>query len=163
MPKRIICGQTYNTDTALIIARSEWDNGTAHREEFHEATLYRTQGGAFFVIERWAEERETASGERVERERVEWDALSPERARHWMMGEKVEIIRDPFDLDVPEAEEEPGPGGVTLSVRIPALLKRDIERHAEAASLSMNAFILRCLEKCAPGAKAGSGTTAPHA
>jgi hypothetical protein len=157
MPKRIINGQTYNTDTALIIARREWawDGGRAgDAPETHEATLYRTTGGAFFAIERWTEARLNTNREWVEKDRTEWDVLTAEKAREWMLLEDVEIVRDPFDLNIPEAEEEPEPGGVTLSVRIPALLKRHVEQHAEAASLSMNAFILRCLEKCAPDPKA---------
>jgi hypothetical protein len=53
LPKRIINGQTYNTDTGTLIARAEanfGDNPNLDRPGEHaKVKVYQTRGGAFFL------------------------------------------------------------------------------------------------------------------
>ena len=53
MTKRIINGQTYNTDTATLIAQAEADfagnSATGQPSEHAEVKVYQTRGGAFFL------------------------------------------------------------------------------------------------------------------
>jgi hypothetical protein len=52
--KRLIDGVSYNTDTATLLARSDyegdWNNNTCPVE----GELFQTRGGAFFIVEKIA-------------------------------------------------------------------------------------------------------------
>jgi hypothetical protein len=126
--KRIIDGKTYNTDTATLVARS-WGNDM--RED-----LYVTRGGAFFV-------RITEPGEA--------DRLSPmdrERVDEWLGAGEIELLDNTIFAEPEEAAEEREPEA-TIYVRVPRSLKGRIEAEAKDDELSVNAWVMRCVERCA--------------
>jgi hypothetical protein len=144
--KRIVNGLTYNTDTATQLAQATWTN-----DEKEEVTgiLYQTRGGAFFVHHSWIQEVWNQRWERADqRERDEVIPLSAERAQEWLMDGDVQVFHNPFS-DPPEATaEDEVEQGATIYLRIPVTLKDRVERKAEEASLSTNAWAMRCLEQC---------------
>jgi predicted HicB family RNase H-like nuclease len=142
--KRIIDGVTYNTDTSTRIARSEYDTEYNHEDRPCDGTLYQTRGGAFFVHQCISLGNDE-DGQEVTKDR--FVALSASEAEAWFNAGEVEPYTNPFGEDPPEAEAETAPGA-TIYVRVPALLKRRVEEAAEKASLSANAYVLRCLESC---------------
>jgi len=56
--KRLIDGVTYNTDTATLLARSDYEGDWNNNKYPVEGELFQTRGGAFFIVE------EIAIGER---------------------------------------------------------------------------------------------------
>lgn len=143
--KRIIDGVTYNSETSTAIGRSIAD--ADHNDpKAYEWTLYRTRGGAFFLHTHssWAVKKHD---EWVEREHDEFAPMTEAEARKWMLEGEVEVLNDVFG-DPPEAEAEAAPGA-TIYLRVPDVLKSQIERKAKAEDLSVNAWAMRCLERCA--------------
>jgi hypothetical protein len=53
--KRVVYGKTYNTDTATLAMRREYDNPDGYETT---AALFQARGGAFFEVHQW----ETADG-----------------------------------------------------------------------------------------------------
>ena len=49
--KRLVDGVTYNTDTATLLAESEYQVDWKNRECPTLRQLYQTRGGAFFIAE----------------------------------------------------------------------------------------------------------------
>jgi predicted HicB family RNase H-like nuclease len=141
--KRIIDGMTYNTDTSTRIAEAKWeDDGVSH-----DGVLYQTRGGAFFVdyetVKQVWNQRNEQHEERIEHT---FEPMSQEEAHKWMLEGDVEIFNNPFE-DPPEAASE-GEAGATLYLRVPASLKRRVDDAAKFESLSGNAWMMRCLERC---------------
>jgi len=154
--KRIIDGVTYNTDTSTVVARAEtvepeWGGNPEERKKF---TLYQTRGGAFFVhthIEWTVLNRRTEEPE--ERERDVFVPMTRDEAHKWIMEGEVELMNDVFG-EPPEAAEEAAPGA-TIYLRVPASLKDRIETAASDDRLSVNAWTMRCVERCAGINKVG--------
>ena len=141
--KRIIDGITYNTDTSTRLAESEYEADYNHQDRPCRGTLYQTRGGAFFVWETIDLDVDV-DGDAISRERFK--ALSAKEAEEWIMTGDVEIIHNPFG-EPPEAEAENSPAA-TLYVRVPSILKRQVEDAAKDDNLSVNAYMLRCAENC---------------
>lgn len=143
--KRVIEGKTYNTDTATIVASYEY---TDEKENEVTVGLYQTRGGAFFGVHSWVEE----DSEGDPRRRFEFEPFSRRDIDRLISGQfavgGIEII-DERALTLPpeaEAEEEPS---TTIYFRLPSSLKGRVEVLAKEAGLSVNAWMLRCVERCA--------------
>ena len=141
--KRIVDGVTYNTETATRLAQSTWERGGAGVT----GALYQTRGGAFFVHEFWTKEIwiERLS-QTEERDYNEFIPLSATEAQAWIMEGEVEVFANPFE-DPPEAAAESEPGA-TIFIRVPASLKQRVDKAAEVAKLSGNAWAMKCVERC---------------
>jgi predicted HicB family RNase H-like nuclease len=148
--KRIVDGLTYNTDTSTLLARAEWEPNqwSPYSGAECEGELYQTRGGAFFLVTtiHIPEDRERGL---EPRDKVEFAAMTAERAQAWMLEGDVEVYRNPFE-EPPEAEAEPE-GGATIYIRVPAALKRDVDEAAQEAKVSVNVWAMRCLERCLEG------------
>lgn len=145
--KRIIDGVTYNTDTAMVVARSTWheDAGYGVVESDNEHTLYRTRGGAFFVVER-KEFHKKKNDEWIPVEEVEFVPMTQDQAQTWTLTGTVEMIDGTVFGEPPEAEAEVGTSA-TIYLRIPAPLKSRIEAKAASEGQSVNAWLMRCAER----------------
>ena len=142
--KRIVNGVTYNTETSTRLAESRWEMDD-ERKAF--GTLYQTRGGAFFVdveitSQEWNELERTAETKVVHT----FEPFGPEKAHQWMLEGEVEIFNNPFE-DPPEATDEAEPGA-TIYIRVPASLKQRVDEAASKASVSANAWAMRCIEGC---------------
>jgi predicted HicB family RNase H-like nuclease len=161
--KRVIDGVTYNTDTATLIARAEEDrdfNQYSNEPAVSlEIGLYQTRGGAFFLHTSTETSRQNAEGEWRDVVRNEFEPLTASEARHWIANSQyqVEVITDVFG-EPPEAAVE-DTAGATLYIRIPASLKEQIETTAETEKLSVNSWVMRCMESCLVSRKSGGGIT----
>ena len=148
--KRIIDGVTYNTETATTVARAEvvdpeWGGNPEERKKM---VMYQTRGGAFFIhvhVEWTVRNRRT--GEADERERDVFEPMTREAAHAWVMDGEVELLNDVFG-EPPEAVAEEAPGA-TLYIRVPAALKDRVEGLARDEGASLNAWAMRCMERCA--------------
>jgi len=145
--KRIIEGKTYNTDTSTKVARWEYKD----QDEYETiATLYKTRGGAFFIVHEWEVKIEGKRGYEDEiKEKVYFEAMSREEvARLIQKQNNLEIIDTSILNEPPEAEEEDKPES-TVYVRMPTTLKDRIEILSNAAGISVNSWAIRCFERCA--------------
>lgn len=147
--KRIVNGVTYNTATATRLARSRL--ATDSEAETLVQTLYKTRGGAFFVVERrTVTEWDEADRDMDTRKEFSVHPLTSEEALAWMMKGNVKTFRkNPFG-DPPEAVADLEPAA-TIYVRVPATLKRDVDAAADKSKLSSNAWVMRCLENSLDG------------
>src|SRR5690349_6234682 len=109
--KRVVDGVTYNTDTSTVVARAGWDEDDTDTRYDIEVTqtLYKTQGGALFLLEdkSWCEGQGRL---REERNRATITPMSLEQAQGWAMRGEIEIIDSSVLGEPPEAEEEEKPG-----------------------------------------------------
>lgn len=133
--KRIIEGRTFNTETATKVAFAKVDRPYLGADE--EQTLYLTRSGAFFVHVRDPVDNQD-----------DIEILTGEEAQNWVLEGEVELFNSPFP-DPPEAAaEEPSKTEATIFIRVPQSLKRQIDATAKAAGQSVNAWAMRCLERC---------------
>src|SRR5262249_41823964 len=79
-------------------------------------------------------------------ERDEFRPMSAEEAEKWTLTGQVEIFGTPFD-EPPEAEAEAEPSA-TIYVRVPTVLKQRVDQAAAGAKLSVNAWAMKCMERC---------------
>ena len=133
--KRIIDGKTYNTETATQIAGWHDDNDGP----FSSGTfLFQTRFGAFFEYSYYEGYGED-----------DWEKITPftsDNAQQWLekrQGWNTELIESLFG-EMPEA----GSAEVKFTLRLPESLRNRLAALAEANSQSLNAWIIRCLEKC---------------
>jgi hypothetical protein len=95
--KRIIDGKTYNTETAIKIARSVFKDDIENKTDCE--TLYQTKGGSFFLVE------ETSFEGDVEPD-IAFVSLTRGEAEEWMEVGEVEVFGEhPFGWP-PEASAE---------------------------------------------------------
>ncbi len=133
--KRIIDGKTYNTETATQIAGSEEIDGSL----FYGDYLYQTRFGAFFLVY----SLDSAAGED---DYVRIKPLSPDEARIWLEKNaswQPQLIEKLFG-EMPEA----GSGEIKFTLRLPESLRNKLNLRAEENNQSLNAWIVRCLERC---------------
>jgi hypothetical protein len=132
--KRIIDGRTYNTETATKIADSTRDEGAYEITE----SLYQNRFGAFFLYSSLLGS-DGHDGETIV-------PRSPEEARAWLeeRPDGADHIEALFD-ELPEA----GSGETKFTLRIPDSLRDRLSALAKKNSQSLNAWIVRCLERCA--------------
>jgi len=133
--KRIIGGKTYNTETATQLA------GWSDRQDWSESGkfLYQTRFGAFFEFVYL----DDASEESYEVIRP----LTPDEARQWLEHNaswNPELIEQLFG-EMPEA----GSGEAKFTLRLPESLRDRLAARARENNQSLNAWIVRCLERCA--------------
>jgi HicB family len=141
--KRIIEGVTYNTDTATVVAKWEYKDQDHYDTD---ATLYQTRGGAFFIVHEWNVE---------EKAKVYFEAISRDGVSRLVeRTNNLDILDDEILQNPPEAAEESAPSA-TLYVRVPASLKDRLEFLAIDAGVSLNAWTMRCVERCASLEDAG--------
>jgi hypothetical protein len=142
--KRIINGETYNTDTATVIAEGGFED--EGRGKATEETLYQNRAGVFFSVERVETKFRDRYDELQTREIYEWYVVGdPAKARALCERHGLTIVRDIDDMP-PEAEA--GETAAPIYVRAPSALKLAIEAQAKAEKVSVNVFALRCLEEC---------------
>jgi hypothetical protein len=143
--KRILDGKTYNTETATLLA--SWSSAdcpdTARGPERGEM-LFQTRHGAYFLFQ-FNEDRDPwESGHQ------EIVPLGPGQARRWAETYcSADIIEAIFGV-MPEA----GDAEAKVTLRMPDILRRRLAAMAEAQGQSMNATIVRCLERCVAAASA---------
>lgn len=142
--KRIVDGVTYNTDTSTMVAL--FDRPASDRDPTSKTgTLYQTRGGAFFV--HWCEEWHYQEvGEWVSKTTDSFEVMTYDEAHKWVLDGDVEIFSGVFP-DPPEATAEEKPGA-TIYIRVPQSLKARIDSASDEAKLSINAWSMRCVEKC---------------
>lgn len=133
--KRIIDGKTYNTETATQVGGwSDDEQGRTYGDY-----LYQTRFGAFF--------RYTSLDGADEDDHDTITPLTPDEARKWL-EDKVSwnpaLIESLFG-EMPEA----GSGEIKFTLRLPESLKNRLAARAEENKQSLNAWIIRCLERCA--------------
>ncbi len=122
--KRIIEGKTYNTLTSTSLGQHEGDLWTE--------TLFKTRHGAYFVH---------ISSLTFNAERIE--PYEPEKAQKWM-----ENHTSPKKLEAEFGKmSEAGESEARITLRIPNSLRKRVAHIAETKGQSLNAWILRCLEK----------------
>ena len=147
--KRVINGLTYNTDTSTAVARYEYEDDKDHDTK---ATVYQNRGGAFFIVHEWQEPdpRHSGYGHPEMIDRIYFEETSREAIENLMtMGlQQVEVLDEKALALPPEAEDEEEPA-TTAYLRLPPALKSRIEAAAKADKLSLNAWAIRCFEKCA--------------
>jgi HicB family len=136
--KRIIDGKTYNTETATQVAG--W-NDSSDGPYKSGTFLFQTRFGAFFEYkyldgadeQDYEEIRPLSADEAQKRleERVSWNP---------------DLIESLFG-EMPEA----GSAEVKYTLRMPESLRNRLATLADANKQSLNAWIVRCLEKCSQG------------
>lgn len=133
--KRIIDGKTYNTETATQIAGHHDQSALPYSSgEF----LFQTRFGAFFEFSYYE-----GFGE------DDWEKitpLTPEEAQNWLekkVSWQPELIEQLFG-EMPEA----GSSEVKYTLRLPESLRNKLALLANQNGQSLNAWIVRCLEKC---------------
>ncbi len=147
--KRLIDGVTYNTDTATLIAKSEYEGDWNNEDCQILGKLYQTRSGVFFIVEDITIKGvyNHQEGEWTpEKNKIRFVKCSDKDAKDWINSDAtgtLEIFLNPFEDKVDEDETEG-----TIYVRMPASLKRKIEAAAKTDDLSANAWAMRCFEKC---------------
>jgi len=124
--KRIIDGQTYNTETATEIFV-----GSGHFQSSGWWGLYQTRAGAFFTIV------VNHDGEDV----LEFGPVSDEEAQKLLEKHANHLVEKYFDVI------EGGSAERRLTIRLPINLARRIESAAEKKNASVNAYVMRVLEQ----------------
>lgn len=133
--KRIIEGKTYNTETATQVAGWTEDQGPWEYGDY----LFQTRFGAFFRYH-FRESYDEDSYEKIE-------PLTPDEARQWLEKKaswQPELIENLFG-EMPEA----GSGEAKFTLRLPESLRNRLAAKADENKQSLNAWIVRCLERCA--------------
>ena len=145
--KKIIDGVSYNTKTSIKVARSEYD-GSEYGGPRGEQILYQTRGGAFFLHTCEITMYKDRKGDWQNPEHNNFEAMNWDDAHKWVMeAGQVELLSDIFG-GLPEAAD-PSAWSATIYARVPLPLKTQVETLAKAAGLSVNSFVIRCLETCA--------------
>jgi hypothetical protein len=124
--KRIIEGRTYNTETATCLGF--WE------DERLGFTLYKTRHGAYFAYTK----DYTELWERI-------DPISVEEAQTLM---EKHCTPEEFEAEFGEMPEAGDPEA-RITLRIPETLRKRIAAIAESRGQSLNAWILRCIERTA--------------
>jgi len=126
--KRIIDGKTYNTETATLLGRWEPDDSPI------EQALFKTRHGAYFLYFFLDTEPDQGIA-----------PLEPEAAQKWMEQHcRAEMIEAEFG-EMPEA----GDPEARITLRIPETLRKRVAVIAQDRNQSLNAWILRCIERAA--------------
>jgi predicted DNA binding CopG/RHH family protein len=125
--KRIIDGQAYNTETATEIVMKGNDHSGAW------FGLYQTRAGAFFKVV------VNHGGEEV----LSFEPVNDEDAANIVAQYRPALVNKYFDGMFPEG----GSAERRLTVRLPINLARRVETAASAKGVSVNAYVMRSLER----------------
>ncbi len=135
--KRIINGKTYNTETSTRLAG--WSESPDQYPVSFGEDLYQNRLGAFFVYE-WGDDSPDGPYQDLK-------PLTPEEAGQWLQKHR------PHDVDLYESlfgqQPEAGSGESKFTLRLPDHLRDRLAARAKANGQSLNAWMVRCLEKCA--------------
>ena len=144
--KRIIDGVAYNTETSTKVAEMTFEADPNISGSTRGAvTVYQTRSGAFFKLDHEVIGYRDRDGEWQERVSNQCEAMTREEVLAWVAQQgDVEVFGNALD-DVPEAMEAKE-GEATIYTRVPASLKARADAQATAAGMSLNAFVIRCLE-----------------
>lgn len=126
--KRIIDGKTYNTETATLLGQFEPDDIP------REYALFKTRHGAYFL--HVVDQANTTD---------EIQPMEPDAAQKWM---EQNCTAEQFEAEFGEMPEAGDPEA-RITVRIPETLRKRIAAIADQRNQSLNAWILRCLERAA--------------
>jgi len=137
MSKRIIDGKTYNTETATKLAAEAFPP-QQYAAEFDE--LYQTRHGAYF-----RHHGDWGATDHVGELMVMIDPLTAPDAQKWMEKHGFFLLIEKHFGKQPEAGEAES----RITLRIPDVLKNQIENLALKNKQSLNAWIMRCVENCA--------------
>ncbi|WP_084698440.1 toxin-antitoxin system HicB family antitoxin [Muricoccus aerilatus] len=135
--KRIIDGKTYNTETATEIAG--WDHTLEEYPITSGEYLYKSRYGAFFIY--------SYADDGPEGPEQDLRPITPEEARKWLEKHRS------WDVDLYEAHfgkvPEAGSGETKFTLRLPDSLRNRLAARAKENGQSLNAWMVRCLERCA--------------
>lgn len=147
--KRIIDGVAYNTETAIKVARLEFDASVTGGTRGFEV-LYQTRGGAFFRHVQEVVAYQDRNREWQERETNQFEAMTRDKAHAWVMEQNdVKLLSDVFGEPPEAAAGDAAVAEATIYARMPLALKSQAEALARADGLSVNSYVIRCLESCA--------------
>jgi hypothetical protein len=137
--KRIINGKTYNTETATKICDwSNWDIDPSSCSFEYGEIIYQTRYGAYFLY-KYAFPNDDKSEETI-------TPFSPQEAQEWMENvtyvDLTKHIEEHFG-EMPEA----GISESRITLRMPDSLKSKIEVFAKKNQQSLNAWIVKTIEK----------------
>jgi predicted HicB family RNase H-like nuclease len=135
--KRIIDGKTYNTDTATLVARAWWNDWERGNVEM-QGDLYLTRGGAFFLVH---------TDPSNEDARAVFEPMDREHVDRWLATGEVEVFDSTLFQEPEEAAAEREPEA-TVYLRVPRALKDRIEAEARDDEISLNSWVMRCVERC---------------
>lgn len=144
--KRIIDGKTYNTETATEVGARYFDAPEGFQ------ILHQNRHGAYF-LHRCSEEWVEYASSVIPLHRIE--PLTPAEAQRWMeeyLPGNPDLVETHFG-EMPEA----GLGESRFTLRLPDVLKHRIAALAKSSGQSTNAWITRCLERCAAAQEQGEG------
>lgn len=125
--KRIIGGRTYNTETSTLLGWYEPD-------EAFEYALFKTRHGAYF---------EHALYQPDGSEYIK--PLTAEEAQKWM---EKNCSPEQYEAEFGEMPEAGDPEA-RITLRIPESLHKRVAGIAESRRQSLNAWLLRCIERAA--------------
>lgn len=155
--RRIIQGKAYDTQTAKHVASDSYINV----DEYHVIeALYQTPGGAFFMLKRVFGQDLTGNGDQIAHEH--WSACSREQAEHWFReGSAVELFDETvFAAPDEAAAEDDQEKLVTFTLRMSETLRDKLAAAAKSDGLSLNKYLVRCVQDRLPGTKAEFGNSA---
>lgn len=135
--KRIIEGRTYNTETSTLLGRWEPSDDSPL-----EHALFKTRHGAYFLhtLAKWSLEEFVEPKEPEDAQRLMEQNCSAER------------VEAEFG-EMPEA----GDPEARITLRIPESLRRRAVPLAEARKQSLNAWLLRCIERAVTDEETANG------
>lgn len=136
--KRIIDGKTYNTETATRL--TGWDVTEDEYPVTHGQHLYQNRFGALFLYG-YADDGPDGPWQEI-------TPYSPDQARQWLEEHRshdVDLFESLFGK-LPEA----GSGESKFTLRLPDSLRERLASKAKENKQSLNAWIIKCLERCAP-------------
>ena len=121
--------------------------------------LYQIRGGAYFLHtnEEWHVKND---GEWDSRTRDSFDLMTHDDAQAWVLEGHVEIFGNVFP-ESPKAAQEEKPSA-TIYVRVPQSLKERIDSEAKEAEVSINAWAMRCVERCLRSDKIADALARAH-
>lgn len=132
--KRIIDGQTYNTETARVAARYIYEDELGGRAE---AVIYQTAGKAFFAVHRKTDEPD---GQPI------FEALTLDQLQKLVSSQdNFEIVDENAIESPPEAVASESASAIVYA-RIPAALKRQAEVAAADKSMMFDDWLLGRIE-----------------
>jgi hypothetical protein len=140
--KRIVDGKTYNTASSTIVAEGTYKDDD--QSLVIETTVFKNRSGVYFAVDANTQGYRDRNGEAQERSWHQWDVLGDEATAAAYCEKNELTIFHGFDA-LPEADDAPDD---TIYVRVPRVLKLAVEAKAKAEDLSINAFAMRCLERC---------------
>jgi hypothetical protein len=139
--KRVIQGQTYNTDTSALVALYQYED--EKQREVH-VSVYQTRGGAFFEVHSW--EERSGPNDALE-PRVYFEPVTRHDLEQLMSVGNIDVVDEQALTLPPKAGAESEPNAA-IYFRLPPALKNRVETVAKAAGLSINSWMTRCVERC---------------